>query len=55
MKLSEAADGSTLMEWTADVAVLGQLASLAARMMVPVSQKLTGQFFDCVRQKIEAA
>ena len=55
MKLSDTADGGTLMEWTADVAVLGQLASLAARMMVPVSQKLTGQFFDCVRTKIEAA
>lgn len=55
MKLSDAPDGGTVMEWTADVAVLGQLASLAARMMVPVSQKLTGQFFDCVRQKIEGA
>jgi carbon monoxide dehydrogenase subunit G len=55
MKLSDNAGGGTLMEWTADVAILGQLASLAARMMVPVSQKLTAQFFDCVRQKIEAA
>ena len=54
MKLSDAADGGTLMEWTADVAVLGQLASLAARLMGTVSQKLTAVFFDCVRSKIEA-
>ena len=32
---------------------LGQLASRAARMMGPVSQKLTAQFFACARKKIE--
>ena len=53
MVLTRVADGTTQMEWTADVAVLGQLASLAARLMTPVSQKLTAQFFDCARQKIE--
>jgi carbon monoxide dehydrogenase subunit G len=53
MKLAPDGNGNTLMEWSADIAVLGQLASLAARMMVPVSQKLTEQFFDCVRKKIE--
>jgi carbon monoxide dehydrogenase subunit G len=42
------------MRWTADIVVLGQLASLAARMMAPVSQKLTEQFFACVKKKIEA-
>ncbi len=54
MFLSDGPDGSTEMKWTADVVVLGQLASLAARMMTPVSQKLTEQFFSCVKQKIEA-
>ncbi len=53
MVLTSSADGTTQLDWTADVAVLGQLASLAARLMTPVSQKLTAQFFDCVRQKIE--
>lgn len=53
MKLSDTADGGTEMAWTADIAVLGQLASLAARMMTPVSQKLTEQFFSCAKQKIE--
>ncbi len=44
---------STNVHWTADVNVSGQLASLAARLMVPVSQKLASQFYDQVRKKIE--
>jgi hypothetical protein len=53
MKLSDGPDGTTEMAWTADIAILGQLASLAARMMAPVSQKLTEQFFACAKKKIE--
>lgn len=53
MKLSDGPDGSTLVHWTADVNVSGQLASLAARLMIPVSQKLAGQFYDEVRKRIE--
>ena len=41
------------MEWSADVKVLGTIASLAARLMKPVTQKLTGQFFTCVKKKLE--
>ena len=54
MSLSDGADGTTILKWTADVNVSGQLASLAARLMVPVSQKLAGIFYEQVRQKIEA-
>ena len=53
MSLSDGPDGSTLLHWTADVTVAGQLASLAARLMVPVSQKLAQVFYDQVRKKIE--
>lgn len=53
MRLSDGPDGSTLVHWTADVNVSGQLASLAARLMVPVSQKLSNQFYDEVRKRIE--
>jgi carbon monoxide dehydrogenase subunit G len=53
MQLSDGADGSTLVHWTADVIVAGQLASLASRLMLPVSQKLAAQFYDEVRQRIE--
>lgn len=53
MKLSDGPDGSTVVNWTADVVVGGQLASLASRLMVPVSQKLAGVFYEAVRKKIE--
>ncbi len=53
MSLSDGPDGSTLVHWTADVNVSGQLASLAARLMLPVSQKLSEQFYNEVRRKIE--
>src|SRR5574339_495264 len=54
MTLSDGPDGSTLVHWTADVNVAGQLASLASRLMLPVSQKLAAQFYDQVKKKIEA-
>jgi carbon monoxide dehydrogenase subunit G len=53
MFLSDGPDGTTEMRWTADITVLGQLASLAARMMTPVSQKLSEQFFAAAKKKIE--
>ena len=54
MHLSDGPEGSTLVHWTADVMVSGQLASLAARLMVPVSEKLAGVFYDQVKKKIES-
>jgi carbon monoxide dehydrogenase subunit G len=53
MALSNGPDDATLVHWTADVKVSGQLASLASRLMVPVSQKLAGVFYDEVRKRIE--
>ncbi len=53
MSLSDGTDGNTMVHWTADVNVSGQLASLAARLMLPVSQKLSDQFYDQVRRRIE--
>lgn len=55
MRLSDAPDNSTLVQWTADINVSGQLASLVSRLMVPVSQKLAGVFYDEVRKRIETA
>ena len=54
MSLNDSPDNSTLVHWTADVNVSGQMASLAARLMLPVSQKLAAQFYDEVRRRIEA-
>jgi carbon monoxide dehydrogenase subunit G len=53
LSLGDGPDGTTLVHWTADVNVAGQLASLAARLMVPVSQNLSNQFYHEVRKRIE--
>lgn len=53
MKLRDGENGATIMDWTADVNVLGTIASLASRMMGSMTQKLSGQFFDCVKKQIE--
>ncbi|GJQ35242.1 MAG: carbon monoxide dehydrogenase subunit G [Anaerolineales bacterium] len=53
MTLSDGPENSTLVNWTADVNVSGQLASLVSRLMVPVSQKLAGVFYDEVKKRIE--
>lgn len=53
LSLSDGPNGSTLVHWTADINVSGQLASLVSRLMVPVSQKLAAVFYDEVRKRIE--
>ncbi|HSP16039.1 MAG TPA: carbon monoxide dehydrogenase subunit G [Thermoanaerobaculia bacterium] len=45
--------GVTILDWSSDVTVVGAIASLAARLMGPVTQKLTDAFFENVRKKIE--
>jgi carbon monoxide dehydrogenase subunit G len=54
MHLSDGPGGATMVRWTADVSISGQLASLVSRLMVPVSQKLSDQFYAEVRRRIEA-
>ncbi len=54
MTLSDGSDGATDLAWTADVNVVGTVASLAARLMGSVTQKLTGAFFEKVRETIES-
>jgi hypothetical protein len=53
MVLSDGASGSTVLNWSSDITVVGTIASLAARLMGVVTQKLTDAFFECVRKKIE--
>jgi carbon monoxide dehydrogenase subunit G len=53
MFLSDGPGGTTDMKWTAEVVILGTLASLAARMMGSITQKLTAEFFNCAKKKIE--
>ncbi len=54
IQLADAPNGATELGWKADVRVVGTIASLAARLMKPVTVKMTSQFFSCVKKKIEA-
>ncbi len=53
MHLSPNGDGTTVLSWTADISVVGAIAGLASRMMGGIIKKLSGNFFDCIREKIE--
>jgi carbon monoxide dehydrogenase subunit G len=53
MILRDLPNGSTDLDWSADVMVFGTIASLASRLMGSLTRRLTGQFFDCVKAKIE--
>ncbi len=54
MDLKPVSADETTMDWTADVNVSGVIASVGARLMEGTAHKLTAQFFDCFRQKLEA-
>jgi carbon monoxide dehydrogenase subunit G len=47
-------DQMTDLDWKADIMIVGQLASTAARLMSGVTRNITSTFFDCVKGKIEA-
>ena len=55
MQLSDADDGGTTMDWSADVNIAGTLASVGARLIEGTANKMIGQTFDCIRIKLEAA
>lgn len=52
--LSDSPKGGTDVKWTADIVISGTIASVATRLMGAVTQKLSGQFFECAKGKIEA-
>ena len=54
MTLADGADGGTRMDWHADVAISGSLASLGARLIEGTANKMIGQTFDCMKQRLEA-
>jgi carbon monoxide dehydrogenase subunit G len=54
MTLSGPPEGPTTMDWTADVALAGTMASLGSRLIEGTANKMIGQTFDCMRQKLEA-
>src|SRR5213080_3085254 len=54
MRLTAVDDGQTRMDWQASVVVSGTIASVGARLLQGTAEKLTGQFFDCLKSKLEA-
>jgi uncharacterized protein len=55
MRLSDGADGGTVMDWSADVNLAGTLASVGARLIEGTANKMIGQTFDCMKSKLEDA
>jgi carbon monoxide dehydrogenase subunit G/molybdopterin biosynthesis enzyme len=53
MRLEDGPDRTTAMRWTAEISVMGTIASIAARLMGSVAKRLTDAFFDSVRRRIE--
>jgi uncharacterized protein len=53
MHLSDGPDGTTIMDWNADVNLSGTLASVGARLIEGTANKMIGQTFDCMRAKLE--
>jgi uncharacterized protein len=47
------ADGTTVMDWSADVNIAGTLASVGARLIEGAANKMIGQTFDCIRSRLE--
>jgi uncharacterized protein len=55
MNLISEGPEETRMDWSATVTVSGTLASVGARLMNSTAEKLTGQFFDCLKKKLQSA
>jgi uncharacterized protein len=53
MRLSDGAEGTTVMDWNADVNLAGTLASIGARLIEGTANKMISQTFDCMRAKLE--
>ena len=54
MVLTDGADGSTAVDWTADVTISGMIASVGAGRIDGTVNKGIGQTFDCIKAKLEA-
>ncbi len=54
MHLTTVLTGETRMDWKATVVVSGTIASVGARLLQGTAERLTGQFFDCLRSKLQS-
>lgn len=53
MHLTSLSEDETQMDWKADVVVSGTIASVGARLLRGTAERLTGQFFDCLRKNLQ--
>lgn len=53
MRLTSLDAATTQMDWEATVVVSGTIASVGARLLSGTAQRLTGQFFDCLKTKLQ--
>ncbi len=53
MRLASVDDRHTRMDWKATAVVSGTIASVGARLLSGTVERLTGQFFDCLKAKLE--
>ncbi len=54
MHLTALDSGETEMDWKATVVVSGTIASVGARLLQGTAERLTGQFFDCLKTTLQA-
>ena len=54
MNLTAVDAEQTRMDWSANVVVSGTIASVGARLLSGTAEKLTGQFFSCLRTNLQA-
>lgn len=45
----------TQMDWNAQVVISGSIASVGSRLISGTAEKLTAQFFDCLKEKLQAS
>src|SRR5579859_7692286 len=55
MHLTALDENQTRMDWKATVTVSGTIASVGARLLQGTAEKLTGQFFDCLKTTLQAS
>jgi len=52
--LTDGANDSTAMDWTADVKISGMIASVGAPQIEGTASKMVGEVLDCIKAKLEA-
>jgi carbon monoxide dehydrogenase subunit G len=55
MHLTALDSEQTQMDWKASVVVSGTIASVGARLLQGVAERLTGQFFDCLKSRLQTS